>query len=132
MDLSVFDVNKVLIVNSFCNIVSRGVKLLCTKKIRFKLFLCIRNMNDKKLVFGNYSYILENRTFLRNFVFLVVLWWSCWKWTWNFDDLVENEHETLMILLKMNMKHWIKSSEIFIDIFLCECIFRNKFCACTN
>ena len=72
MDLLPFDANKVLIINSFCTIVSRRVKLLYTKKIRFELFLSIRNMNNEKLVFGNYSYILENRSFLRNFVILVV------------------------------------------------------------
>ena len=46
--------------------------MLFTKKIRFELFLCIRNINNEKLDFGNYSYILENCTFLRNFVFLLV------------------------------------------------------------
>ena len=72
MDQSLFEANEALIANSFCTIVSRKVKLLYTKKIRFELFLCIRSINDKKLVFGNYSYILEKLTFLRNFVFLLV------------------------------------------------------------
>ena len=72
MDQSLFEANEPLIANSFCAIVSRRVKLLYTKKIRIELFLCVRNMNDKKLVLGNYSYVLEKLTFLRNFAFLFV------------------------------------------------------------
>ena len=73
MDQSLFEAKEALIANSFCTIVSSRVKLLYTKKIRFELFLCIRNMNHEKLVFGTYWYILQNRKFLRNFVFLLVL-----------------------------------------------------------
>ena len=72
MDQSLFEANEALIANYFCMIVSRRVKLLYTKKIRFKLFLGIRNMNDKKLILGNYSYILKKLTLLRNFAFLLV------------------------------------------------------------
>ena len=72
MDQSLFEAKEGLIANSFCTIVSSRVKLLYTKKIRFELFLCIRNMKDKKLVLGNYSYILEKLKFSRNFVFLLV------------------------------------------------------------
>ena len=72
MDQSLFEANQALIATSFCTIVSRRLKLLYTKKIRFELFLCVRNMNDKKLVLGNYSYVLEKLTFLRNFAFLLV------------------------------------------------------------
>ena len=72
MDQSLFEANEALITNSFCTIVLRRIKLLYNKKIRFELFLCIRNMNDKKLVLGNYSYILEKLTFLQNLVFLLV------------------------------------------------------------
>ena len=46
------------------------------KKILFESFLWIRKMNDEKLVFANYSYILEKLTFVRNFVFLLVFWGS--------------------------------------------------------
>ena len=84
MDQSLFEANEALIANSFCTIVSRRVKLLYTKKIRFELFLCIRNMNDKKLVLGNYSYILEKLTFLQNFAFLLVFWGYSWEQAWNF------------------------------------------------
>ena len=72
MDQSLFESKEALIANSSCTVVSRRVKLLYTKKIRFELFLCIRNMNDKKLVLGNYSYILEKLRFLQNFVFMLV------------------------------------------------------------
>ena len=72
MDQLLFEANEASIENSFCTIVSRRVKLLYTKKVRFELFLCIRNMNDKKLVLVNYSYILEKLTFLQNLVFLLV------------------------------------------------------------
>ena len=72
MDQSLFEANEALIANSFCTIVSRRVNLLYNKKIRFELFLYIRNMNDKQLVLGNYSYILEKLTFLQNLVFLLV------------------------------------------------------------
>ena len=72
MDQSLFEAIESLIANFFCTMVSKRVKLPYTKKIRFKLILWIRNMNDKKLVFGNYSYILEKLTFLRTFVFLLV------------------------------------------------------------
>ena len=72
MDQSLFGAKEVLIANYFYTRVSKRVKLLNTKKIRFELFLWIRNMNDKKLVFGNYSYISEKPTFSRNYVFLLV------------------------------------------------------------
>ena len=72
MDQSLFEAKEAFIANSFCTIVSGRVKLLYTKKIGFELFLCIRNMKDKKLVLGNYSYILEKLTFSQNFVFLLV------------------------------------------------------------
>ena len=57
MDQSLFNASEVLVANSFI----------------LESFLWIRNMNDKKLVFGNYSYILEKLKFLRNFVFMLVL-----------------------------------------------------------
>ena len=72
MDQSLFEANEALIANSFCTIVFRRVKLLYTKKVRFELFLCIPNMNDKKSVLGNDSYILEKLAFLQNLVFLLV------------------------------------------------------------
>ena len=72
MDQSLFEANEALIANSFCIIVSRRVKLLYTKKIRFETFLWIRNMNCKILDSGNYSYILEKLTFLRNFAFRLI------------------------------------------------------------
>ena len=84
MDQSLFEANEALIANSFCTIVSRRVKLLYTKKIRFELFLCIQNMNNKKLVLGNYSYVLEKLTFLPNFEFLLVFWGYSWEEAWNF------------------------------------------------
>ena len=60
----------------FCTTVFRRDKLPYIKKILFESFLWIRKMNDEKLVFANYSYILEKLTFLRNFVFLLVFWGS--------------------------------------------------------
>ena len=90
MDQSLFEAKEALIANSFCTIVSRRVKLLYTKKIRFELFLCIRNMKDKKLVLGNYSYILEKLTFLRNFAFLLVFWGSSLEQAWNFGWNAQN------------------------------------------
>ena len=84
MDQWLFEANKAWIANSFCTIVSRRVKLLYTKKIRFELFLCIQNMNNKKLVLGNYSYVLEKLTFLPNFEFLLVFWGYSWEEAWNF------------------------------------------------
>ena len=72
MDQSLFKANKALIVNFLSTIVSRRANLLYTKSIRFDLFLYIRNMKDEKLVLGNYPYILEKLTFLRNLVFLLV------------------------------------------------------------
>ena len=72
MDQSLFKANKALIVNFLSTIVSRRANLLYTKNIRFDLFLYIRNMKDEKLVLGNYPYILEKLTFLRNLVFLLV------------------------------------------------------------
>ena len=72
MDQSLFEASEALIANYFCTIVSRRVKLLYTKKIRFELFLCIRNMDDKKLVLGSDSYILEKLTFFQNLAFLLV------------------------------------------------------------
>ena len=83
MDQSVFEANVALTANSFCTILSRRFKLLYTKKVTFELSLCSRNMNDEALVFGNYSYILKNRSFLRNFISVSIL----------------------MTLLKINMKH---------------------------
>ena len=55
-------------------------------------------MNDEKLVFGNYSYILEKLAFLSKFCISVSIL-----------NLVENKHET-----------WIKFSEIHINLFPCE------------
>ena len=72
MDQSLFKANKALIVNFLSTIVSRRANLLYTKNIRFDLFLYIRNMKDEKLILGNYPYILEKLTFLRNLVFLLV------------------------------------------------------------
>ena len=72
MDQSLFKTNKALIVNFLSTIVSRRANLLYTKNIRFDLFLYIRNMKDEKLILGNYPYILEKLTFLRNLVFLLV------------------------------------------------------------
>ena len=72
MDQLLFKANKALIVNFLSTIVSRRANLLCTKNIRFDLFLYIRNMKDEKLVLGNYPYILEKLTFLLNLVFLLV------------------------------------------------------------
>ena len=72
VDQSSFEASQALIANYICTIVSRRVKLLYTKKIRFELFLCIRNMNDKKLVLGNNSYILKKLTFLENLAFPLV------------------------------------------------------------
>ena len=107
MDQSLFEASEALIAISFCTIVSKRVELLYTKRIRLELFLCIRNINDEKLVLGNYSYILEKLTFLRNFAFL-------------------------LLFMRISMKLWMKCSEIHIDIFPCECILRNKFWACAN
>ena len=41
-------------------------------------------MNDKKLILGNYFYILEELTLLQNLVFLLVFWESCWEQAWSF------------------------------------------------
>ena len=79
MDQSLFETSEALVADSFCAIVLKRVKLLHTKKLRFESFLRIRNMNDKKLVFRNYPYILEKLKFLQNFVFLLVFWESPYK-----------------------------------------------------
>ena len=46
-------------------------------------------MNDKKLILGNYFYILEELTLLQNLVFLLV-----------FENLAENKHEALDKVLR--------------------------------
>ena len=81
------------------------------KKTRFKLFLCVQNMKDGKLAFGNLSYILEKLTFLLKFGIFASI---------------------LGILLTISMTLWIKCPEIHVGIFLCECILRNKFYTWAN
>ena len=71
-DQSLFEANKAMVGNYFCTILLRTVKLLHNKKIRIELFLCIQNINIKKLILRNYCYFLEKLTFLQNLVFLLV------------------------------------------------------------